>query len=69
MLEISWILDSTTGLATCAWKQVEIKGIYKTYVYILRYKRNTFSQLLCAIGFWTDEIPNDNIDFDISCFM
>jgi len=53
MPEISRIFSitklSATKLAMTAWKRVVIKGIYTTYVYIPKYMRMSFSQLLCAI--------------------
>jgi len=45
MPEISRIFNAAK-LATNTWKQVMIKGIYTTYIYIQKYMRMSFSQLL-----------------------
>ena len=73
MLEISWILDGTTGLATSAWKRVEVKGMYKTYVYLANYygafvMRTTISIItmatLLTIASCRQTIEREYIDHD-----
>jgi hypothetical protein len=58
MHEISWILVGAVMLANERLERVVIKGIYTTYVYILKYMRMSFSQLLAASNFKKTRLQN-----------